>query len=86
LAFAYILNIPVATDDSDMITLANEFEIKIIKLLDLLKLMLDNNHIDMKKIRSIADYLIYIEDLPKNFIKDYMMLFNEELPDRARES
>jgi hypothetical protein len=80
LAYAYILKIPVATDDSGMIKLAEEFDIKIFKLLEILKLMLDNNHIEMKKIREIAAYLKYLPDLPKNFTIDYKQIFQEDSP------
>jgi len=80
LAYAYILKVPVATDDSDMIILAHEFEIAVLKMLQLLKLMLDNNYIDMVKIRSIAAYLLYLPDLPKDFKVDFVTIFKEDLP------
>ena len=81
LAYALVLNIPVATDDAEMIKLADEFEINTITMVQLLKLMLDNGHITLENIRTIAGYLMQINDLPKNFKGDYKLTFFEELPD-----
>lgn len=80
LSFAYVLGIPVVTDDSDMIDLANIFKIETIKTLGLLKLMLDCGHIDMNKVRQITSYWSYISDFPKNYASDYKKLFSESPP------
>jgi hypothetical protein len=80
LAFAYVLQIPVSTDDAEMIVLADEFGIKSITMLQLLKIMLDCAHVSIDNIRSIAGYLISINDLPKNFMDDYRSIFREEPP------
>lgn len=80
LAHAYILGIPVVTDDGDMLALANDFEIRTFRVVDLLKLMLDCRHIDMAKVREIADYLAYVKDKPRNYWRDYEKLFGEKPP------
>ena len=80
LAHAYILDIPIVTDDSDMLALARDFSIKTLKTLDLLKLMLDCRQIDITVVRQIASYWNYAEDKPKSFALDYKKLFKEMPP------
>ncbi|HUW61527.1 MAG TPA: hypothetical protein VMZ06_11010, partial [Candidatus Bathyarchaeia archaeon] len=83
LCLGYMLGIPVITDDLDMLALANAFQIATMTTLDLVKLMLDENHIDMKKVRQICAYWQYERDLPSPFSlfrKQYKNLFNEEPP------
>jgi hypothetical protein len=80
LAHAYVLGLPVVTDDTDMLVLAKDFEIKTFKTLDLLKLMLDCGHINIAKVREIAGYLSFQNDRPKEFKADYKRLFKEEFP------
>jgi hypothetical protein len=80
LAHAYVLDIPIVTDDSDMLALAQDFNIKTLKTLGLLKLMLDSYYIDMVVVRKIASYWIYEDDRPKSFSADYKKLFKEPPP------
>jgi predicted nuclease of predicted toxin-antitoxin system len=80
LAHAYVLGLPVVTDDTDMLALAKEFGITTLKTLDLLKLMLDSSHIDTTKVREIAGFLSYQNDRPKEFKADYKRLFKEDIP------
>ncbi len=80
LAHAYILDIQIVTDDADMLTLALDFGIKTLKTLELLKQMLDCQHIDIAVVRQIAAYWIYENDRPKSFTADYRSLFKERPP------
>jgi hypothetical protein len=80
LAHAYILGIPVVTDDGDMLALANDFEIQTFRVLDLLKLMLDCKHINIQKVREIAAYLAYANDKPREYGRDFKKLFGEFPP------
>lgn len=80
LAHAYVLDIQIVTDDSAMLALAEDFNIKSLKTLELLKLMLDCRHIDMAVVRQIASYWIYENDRPKSFSMDYKKLFKEPPP------
>lgn len=80
LAHAEHLGIPVVTDDEEMREAAASYGIKTLKTLDLLKLMLDCDHIERLKIREIAAYLIYQNDTPKAFRKDFKRIFGEEAP------
>lgn len=80
LAHAEVLGIPVVTDDADMTEAARDFEIQVCKTLDLLKLMLECEHVEMSKIREIAGYWRYLNDCPKDFASDYRKLFGENPP------
>ena len=80
LAYAYVLKIPIVTDDSDMLEVAKEFEINTYKTLELMKLMRDNRLIKMKQIRAIVSYWVYQNDTPKSFRKDFKRIFSEDPP------
>lgn len=77
IAYALELKVPVVTDDQDMIKLANEFDAQVMPTLELLKIMLDCGHTDMKTIDGLCDYWRYIADLPANFKSDYDHLFSK---------
>ena len=80
IAIAYILKVPIVTDDSDMIILADEFDVNVYKALELMKLMLDEMMIDMRQIRTIVSNWKHIRDLPKNCDGDYQKVFSEIPP------
>ena len=80
LANAYVLKIPVVTDDSDMFEVAKEFNISTYKTLELLKLMHNSGFLTMKQIRAIAAYWVYQNDMPKSYRKDFKRIFSEEPP------
>lgn len=77
IAYALELNVPVVTDDQDMTALANVFDAQVLPTLELLKIMLDCGHTDMKTIIGLCDYWRYISDLPANFKSDYDRLFSD---------
>lgn len=75
---ALSLNIPLVTDDQNMIKVCKEFELEVLSTLELLKLMYDNGHIDFDLVKQIIEYWKYEEDLPTNIIKlnkDFKKLF-----------
>jgi hypothetical protein len=80
LAYAEQLCIPVVTDDEEMRIAAGAYDIKTLKTLELLKLMLDCKYINIKKIKEISAYWIYLNDKPKDFNIDYKRLFGETPP------
>jgi|MTBAKSStandDraft_1061840.scaffolds.fasta_scaffold22172_3 hypothetical protein len=80
LAHAYVLNIPIVSDDDDLLQLTKEYEVKTYKSLELLKIMYDCGHIDMKQVRAIAGYWRYNKDFPKSYKKDFKRLFGEPVP------
>ena len=75
IAYALELDIPVVTDDQDMVELAIAFDCKVMSTLELLKIMLDCGHTDMKTIKGLVDYWLYIGDRPANLKKDFARLF-----------
>lgn len=80
LSYAYVLKIPIVTDDDDMLVVAKEFEISTLKTLDLMKLLLDTGVVTMERIRAIAAYWIYQNDTPKSYRKDFRRIFLEDPP------
>ena len=80
LSTAHVLNIPVVTDDGDMIELASTFAIQVMKTQDLMHLMLNCGLIDMAKVRQIAAWWTYMRDKPLSFRADYIRLFREDPP------
>ncbi|MCP3900858.1 MAG: hypothetical protein GY707_14225 [Desulfobacteraceae bacterium] len=80
LSYCEVLSIPVITDDYDMLLLAKEYEIKTYTSLELLKLMYDCGFISIEKVRTIAEYWVYIKDTPKAYKKSYTRLFKEPAP------
>jgi len=78
LAQGVIQDIPVVTDDQDMLEVAKNFEIVTMTTLELMLLMLENSHIQIKKIEEIVAYWEYIGDKPANYRKDYKRLFGKE--------
>jgi hypothetical protein len=80
LSYAYVLKIPIVTDDDDMSVVAKEFEISTLKTLELLKLMLDAGGVTTERIRAIAAYWIYQNDTPKSYRKDFKRIFLENPP------
>lgn len=75
LATSLELNIILITDDEAMIVIAKEFEIKVMKTLELLKLMLDCGFIGIEKVKEITSYWLYMKDTPKYFKEDCYKLF-----------
>ncbi len=80
LSYAQVLSIPVVTDDTDMLKLAREYEIKTFTSLDIMKLLYDCDVINMKKVRAIAAFWVYLKDTPKSYKTSYQKLFNEPAP------
>ncbi|GBD90611.1 hypothetical protein BMS3Abin04_01328 [bacterium BMS3Abin04] len=75
IATALELGTKLVTDDQNMIEVCNEFEVNVFSTLELMKLMFDNNHIDLNKISEITEYWKYENDLPANFQKDFKKFF-----------
>lgn len=80
LTYGYVLDVCVVSDDTDMLEVAEVFNIKTRKTQELLRLMLDCEHIDMEKVRQIAAYWEYISDKPAKFRQDYIDIFGENPP------
>ncbi len=78
IATALELEIKLVTDDQNMILTCNEFEVRVLSTLELLKLMYDNNRINFDLVKQIIEYWEYENDLPSSstkFNKDFKKLF-----------
>ncbi len=64
LAIGIVKQQPVVTDDKAMCKVATELGIEVWSLLQLLKLMVDEEHVDLDKVCEIAQFLDYENDLP----------------------
>lgn len=81
LAIGFIKQQPVVTDDKDMCKVATALGIEVWSLLQLLKLMFDEGHIDLNKAREIAQFLDYENDLPcgrAEFSRQFKRFFGSE--------
>jgi hypothetical protein len=67
----------VVTDDQDMAELAEAFEVKYIPTLELMKIMHDNGHAYIGKIKGIVDSWIATGDCPTNLHRDLKKFFPE---------
>lgn len=81
LSYAYVLGIPLVTDDSGMTALGRLYGITIWSTVELLHLMLSENRVDMPKIRETVAYLRYIRDFPRHLAEEYVRFFKEEPPE-----
>jgi hypothetical protein len=77
LATAFVLEVPLVTDDGDMLALAEAFGIEAMKTLELLRLMVDCGHATMDQVISAVGYWRYARDLPKDYEKDFRRLFRK---------
>lgn len=81
-ATALVLGIRVVTDDRDMIELAETFEVAQVTSLGMMKLMLDEGHIDDDKIDQVVEQWIYDNDTPHgDWRKEFEELFGREAPE-----
>lgn len=80
IAYAIELDIPVVTDDQEMSGVAKVFDCKVMPTLQVLKIMFDAGHVDMKVIDGLVNYWRYIQDEPANLVKDYKRFFGKKLP------
>lgn len=80
LATASVLEVPLVTDDGDMLSLAQIFDIEAMKTLELLRLMVDCGHATMEQVIAVAGYWRYGRDLPKDYDADFRRLFRKRPP------
>lgn len=80
LAHGYVLGFPVVTDDRDMHALANVFDIRTQKTLELLRLMVDSTHITIAGASAVVAFWHYNQDLPADFRMDLPVIFDGQIP------
>ena len=57
---------------------AKTFDAQVIPTLELLKIMLNCGHTDMKTINGLLEYWQYFSDMPANSKADYQRLFDDK--------
>lgn len=67
----------MVADDQGMADLAEAFEVKSIPTLELMKIMHNNGHADIGKIKGIVDYWIAIGNCPANLHRELKKIFPE---------
>ena len=78
LAFGFVLDIPVVTDDNDMVNLGKVLGIEVWGILVLMKVMYDNKHVGIKELKGLVDYMDYNNDLPYfGFKKEFKKVFDK---------
>jgi hypothetical protein len=63
-----------------MLNVAKMFDIETMTTLELMALMVECNHISMKKVRETVAYWEYLSDKPANFRKSFIRIFGENPP------
>lgn len=80
-ATALVMGIPMVTDDRDMIELADTYEVTHMSSLELMKLMLDQSHIDDDKVDQVVEQWIYDNDTPNRaWESDFERIFGRKPP------
>lgn len=80
-ATAAVLGIRMVTDDQDMIELAQTYGVHQITSIELMKLMLDEDHIDMNKVEQVVAQWQYDGDTPySGWKKEYRKHFKKAPP------
>ncbi len=79
LAHSFVLGFPVVTDDRDMRAVAEVFEIPTQKTLELLKVMVEVDHITLDKVAAIIAYWRYNDDFPADLRADLREIFEGQI-------
>ena len=82
LATAMTLDIPLVTDDLDLVALAGEYGQATMSTLELLRLMLDELRVGIADIQATVVMWDYLDDYPARFDNEFRRLFGVE-PERA---
>jgi hypothetical protein len=80
LAYGVVLQMPVVTDDGDMIGLAEQIDARTIRTVELLGIMLRTGFCDMDKVRNVVRYWIAVDDLPARYYDTFRSEFGEDPP------
>lgn len=80
-ATAAVLGIRLVTDDQDMIELAETYGVHQLTSLELMKLMLDEDHIDDNKVNLVVEQWMHDNDTPRaGWQKDFKRIFSRAAP------
>jgi hypothetical protein len=78
---AYALGCGVVTDEGPLTLLCKEFEVPHYTTLQLLQHLEQQTVLNRPQIETMVRYWQYEKDLPKNWKKDYLVLFGSPLPE-----
>lgn len=80
-ATALVLGIRVVTDDRDMIELAEAFDVHQVLSLEMMRLMLNEGHINDEKVDQVVEQWVYDNDTPhRNWREDFEEIFERKAP------
>lgn len=80
LATAAELDCRMVTDDQELYRMAGEYGVHVTSSLELLRLMLDEDHIDMAKVELVVAQWEYDGDKPADFRNSYIKQFGKPPP------
>ena len=80
LATASELSLRMVSDDQDLLGMANDYGVHADTSLALMRLMMDEGHVDIDRVRLVVAQWTYDNDRPANFVADYRKLFGESPP------
>jgi hypothetical protein len=79
LATAHAFGMELVTDDEAVLDVADVFSVSNMNSMELLKLMVDCEHIKIAKVRQMAAYWVHEKDCPGGFRQDCQRLFGGAL-------
>jgi len=80
LATASELSLRMVSDDQDLLAMAKAYGVHADTSLELMRLMMDEKHIDKAKVRQVVAQWKNDNDKPAKFADDYRRLFGEMPP------
>lgn len=80
LATAAELRLRMVTDDEGLYKMAEMYGVHVTNSLELMRLMLDEAHIDMDKVELVVAQWEYDGDKPANFRRSYIKIFGRDPP------
>ncbi|MES3036973.1 MAG: hypothetical protein V4736_03620, partial [Bdellovibrionota bacterium] len=78
IVYALILNVRLVTDDLGMRDVALQLGVSVMSTLELLKLMVDHSHIELKTAKAIAGYWSAMADSPSDLKAQFKKIFGED--------
>ena len=78
ITYALLLGVCLVTDDLGMRDVAEQLGVSVMSTLELLKLMVDHSHVELKAAKSIAGYWSAMADSPSDLKEQFKKLFGED--------
>jgi hypothetical protein len=81
IATALVLGIKLVSDEINIKLTADEFGVDIINTVELLKILVAVEKIDINQVKGIISYLKYLKDFPHFLNETYRSIFGEKTPE-----